>query len=319
MGDWTNDKRVIFVGGTLFSGSTAFHLMLANDPGGFACGEMETLFFPTRKAHVQRLRYCTPEARRLWGRVLRNGFSAAYSTIFETLPKIDFAVDSSKNPFWIREQSKILATKGIAVENVLIWKHPLEFAYSKKRRGSLSGWDRAWVGYHRNYLSLVSEWKAISYRELAIRTDATLTQACDYVGIPYSAGKEEFWTGEAFHLGGNHSARRHFGGVTEGRGDALGEATAGEEITYQKIYYKTIEDVELKEIVEHRLRLCSEMRDILQELEARSNMSSGLRSSAPLETLTRPGWSLLARRVKYGYLKRVGLLMFGKGIWGSLS
>ncbi len=68
-------------------------------------------------------------------------------------PEVEFIVDSSKDPFWIRSQSENLRRKGIQAKNILIWKTPLEFAYSCQRRDHFEDWDGRWIDYHRRYFS----------------------------------------------------------------------------------------------------------------------------------------------------------------------
>ncbi len=114
-------RKVIFVGGTSFSGSTAFHLMLANDPGGFACGETESLFFPRRDGHVRRLNDCRPESLAIWRKAYAVGAAErVYAHLFESMPDVEFIVDSSKNPHWIRMQHDQLTNQGIEACHFLI-------------------------------------------------------------------------------------------------------------------------------------------------------------------------------------------------------
>ena len=51
-------KKVIFIGGTSYSGSTFFDMILANDPKGFSCGEVNALFNPYRPHHTDPLCGC---------------------------------------------------------------------------------------------------------------------------------------------------------------------------------------------------------------------------------------------------------------------
>lgn len=202
-------RKVIFVGGTSFSGSTFFHLQLANNDAAFATGESVWLFQPNHQRHVNRLRMVAPETRELWREVLRNGKENLYTTIFEMYPNVRWIVDSSKHPFWQQEQTKRLRASGIDVRHTLIWKTPVEFAASTKKRNRFSTWASEWVDYHRLYFSCFDEWSTVRYRDLASDRGCTLAMVCDYLDIPYQIGMEEYWT-RAYHaLGGNVTARYH--------------------------------------------------------------------------------------------------------------
>ena len=120
-------RRVVFVQGTAYSGSTFFHLMLANDPAGFACGEVHGLFRPHVDGHVNRICSCGDPQCQLWPQVLARGEEELYASIFSLRPEVRLIVDSSKQPFWIRTQNRRLARANIRYDNILIWKTPLEF------------------------------------------------------------------------------------------------------------------------------------------------------------------------------------------------
>jgi hypothetical protein len=234
--------KVIFVGGTSFSGSTAFHLMLANDPAGFACGETESLFYPQRDSHVRRLHDCRPESLDIWRQAHAAGVDRVYAHLFASRPDVKFIVDSSKNAHWIRMQNDLLRQQGIDVDNLLIWKTPLEFAQSRKKREMLTGWQKEWRNAHRVYFTLIERWRAVRYQQLATEPDAVLPAVCAELQIPYFAGKAEFWQKESHHLGGNYSARVHLH-----QGDAA-ERYSSQWIAddrmqhHQQVYYEAVED-----------------------------------------------------------------------------
>jgi hypothetical protein len=246
--------KVIFVGGTSFSGSTAFHLMLANDPAGFACGETETLFFPQRDGHVRRLHDARPESLGVWQRAYESGADRIYAHLFESMPQTEFIVDSSKNAHWIRMQNELLLQQGIDVHNLLIWKTPLEFAQSRKKRDMLEGWQREWRNAHRVYFTLIDRWRAVPYRSLAGDPQTVLNAVCREVGIPCFEGKAEFWKKPSHHLGGNYSARMHLH-----EGDAADRFASrwisGDRMrNHQQVYYEPVDDDSLEEAVAAAVR-----------------------------------------------------------------
>lgn len=208
-------KKVIFVGGTSYSGSTFFHLTLANDPHGFGVGEVKHLFRPTKEKHISPTRLCgcgDPNCT-LWSRVKAHGEKHLYESLFEIHPEVDFIVDASKNIVWMDDQAEILARQNIEVRFVLIWKTLLEYAHSLDKRNKLheDGGSRLanWPRYHRNFYSFRDEFRAVRYAAYVHDQAAVLSSACDYLDIPNFDGKERFWEKTHHVLGGNLSSRIH--------------------------------------------------------------------------------------------------------------
>lgn len=257
-------KKVIFVGGTAYSGSTFFHLILANDQRGFACGEVASLFRPW-KPHHRRLISDQKNATcySLWKTVYENGERFLYETIFDLHPEIEFIVDSSKSPFWIQSQNTILDKKGILFRNILIWKSPLEFAHSAKKRG-LKNWDVRWPNYHRKYFSLIRNWRAVKYHDL-VKCTGVLKTVCQYLGISYFSGKEEFWNQESCILGGNKSARFHLQPREEAKTILTETFDENRMNLYRKIYYSAI-DEQLEQMVTQKVRKSQHFRKVMNLL-----------------------------------------------------
>lgn len=266
-------KKVIFVGGTSFSGSTFFHLTLGNDPHGFAGGEIRHLFYPTKEYHVQPNWNCGCEDPncRVWEHVKQKGVTHLYESIFEELPEVEFIVDSSKNVLWASEHSERLAKQGIEAVHVLLWKTPLELAASLKKRGRLHGLHH-WTRYHQLYSSVLPEWRSVAYRAYTDDQDAVLKAVCDYTGIPYFSGKEQFWQKSHHSLGGNLSARIHlYASSSDKFKDTVGRARDpntlldGIDSKYQKIYYERPSDPELEAAVA-QLRREQPITDRIEEM-----------------------------------------------------
>lgn len=202
------DRKVIFVGGTAFSGSTLLDMMLANDPQGFSCGEVHALFRPYRPHHFGAECGCGDETCNLWGQIKKTGERHLYRAIFERFPGVRVIVDSSKNPFWIRTQSARLAHDGIGSRHVLIWKSPAEIRMSYRKRGREDHWLRCWVNYHRLYFSLVPTYGSLPYSVLTC-DPGSLKATCRYLGIDYFPGKHDYWRKRHHTLFGNTSAKIH--------------------------------------------------------------------------------------------------------------
>lgn len=201
-------RKVIFVGGSAYSGSTYLDMMLANSPEGFSCGEVNALFFPYRSHHLDPQCGCNNANCGLWKTLRAVDPDRLYEKIFDLLPKVRFIVDSSKDPLWIYDRSRHLKKLGVCVENVLIWKTLKEYYQSCAKRGEDAGWKRRWANYHRFYFSMVSDWFAVKYTDVAT-SDDILSLLCDRIAIPYFEGKRNYWEKEHHILFGNTSAKIH--------------------------------------------------------------------------------------------------------------
>jgi|GEM_PF-1479441 len=204
-------RKVIFIGGTAYSGSTFLDMTLANSPQGFSCGEVNALFLPYRPHHLAPACGCSNESCDLWKIIRSAGQNHFYEKIFELLPEIRFIVDSSKDPLWIHDRSIDLRNLGLSVENVLIWKTPKEYYLSCAKRGEESGWKRRWVNYHRFYFSMVDGWQGVKYSDVST-SDNILSLLCQRIGISYFEGKRNYWEKESHILFGNTSAKVHLYG-----------------------------------------------------------------------------------------------------------
>jgi hypothetical protein len=249
-------KKVIFIGGTAYSGSTFFDLILSNDPKGFSCGEVRGLFNPSQPYHINPLCGCGRNDCSLWQNVLKGGKTNLYTNIFVLTPHVEFIVDSSKDPYWIQSQAKNLLSKGIECKHILIWKSPLEFAHSCKKRGKID-WHKAWMNYHRMYLTAIKNWRSVKYSDLA-NNSHTLRKICNYLKIPYFSTKSNYWDKKHHILFGNVSAKTHletenqlYDEVSEDKSDNTFDQDSSYTINrHRTIYYTNVNDNDLKKNVE---------------------------------------------------------------------
>jgi hypothetical protein len=271
-------KKVIFVGGTSYSGSTFFHLTIANDPKGFGIGEVKHLFRPTKERHTSASWACGcgDPACRLWDRVKKNGEAHLYESIFEIHPEVEFIVDASKNVVWIDDQTDYLTRQGIEARHVVIWKTLPEYAHSLRKRNRLDGKNGAelahWPQYHRNFYSFVDDFRAVKYADYALEQAAVLQMTCDYFDIPYFEGKERYWEKTHHALGGNLSSRIHLYSKesdryrevqrrAEGRRSDLG----ANDQNYRQVYYENPDETALQAHIA-RLRRESPYLDMVEEM-----------------------------------------------------
>ena len=204
----TAGRKVIFVGGTSFSGSTLLDMMLSNDPQGFSCGEVCALFRPYRPHHINVECGCGDPMCDTWDLIRDNGEHQLYQSIFEMFPEVRIVVDSSKNPFWIHAQCARLAQQGINSRHILIWKSPAEIRMSYRKRGCEGRWLRSWINYHRLYFSLIPTYASVPYSVLAREPDS-LEAVCQYLGIDYFPEKYQYWRKMHHTLFGNTAAKIH--------------------------------------------------------------------------------------------------------------
>lgn len=266
------NKKVIFIGGSSYSGSTLLDMILANAPQGFSCGEVHALFHPYRRRHIRFECGCGDPGCGVWPAVLKHGAQHLYETIFLSFPEVEFIVDSSKDPMWIHDRTRDLVAAGVEVKNILIWKTPEEFFDSREKRGRATGWKRAWINYHKLYFRLVKDWQAISYKDLVSSADM-LDQLCQRLEIPYFQGKSDYWNKKHHTMLGNTSAKIHLYNAKSDRfekckeelssHDASAENTAESE-KYRAIYYAPSERPAHKHLVD------VEMQQIMQILTSKS-------------------------------------------------
>ena len=231
-------KKVIFIGGSSYSGSTMLDMMLANSPEGFSVGEVHALFHPFRPHHFNPECGCANTDCDFWFQVREAGEKNLYKTIFSLLPKISFIVDSSKDPWWIKKQSQILQAQGIEIRHLLIWKEPAAFAHSMLKR-QRKGWMKSWKNYYQLYFSLISDYSSVAYSELVQNPDEILHKLCNQISIPYHQNQKKFWQKQHHTLFGNDSAKIHLQGETSPPSPTSDDTSIRErnEHKYRSIYH----------------------------------------------------------------------------------
>lgn len=240
-------KKVIFIGGTAYSGSTMLDMILSYDEKGYSLGEVNALFRPYRPHHFDEIN--AVKKNKMWNNILEAGEKDLFKNIFNSHPNIEFLVDSSKDPFWIADQSRRLQkNEQIEVKHILIYKTPMEIAHSYQKRNLYEKWERSWVNYYRLYFSLVGDFKTISYEDLVTNTEILKT-TCEYLDISYFSNKQEFWNKKQTTFFGNNRTRFHTDNL-----DQKGEEKRGiDRDEHRKIYYKKVDDEEIIQKVETRI------------------------------------------------------------------
>jgi len=194
-------KKVILITGTGRSGSTLLDMMFGNDPKGISLGEVNALFRPYRPHHLLKNEdcFCENEGCTFWRVMKKGGEKNLYSNIFDK-NGVEFIVDSSKNPLWVKDQIKYSKKRKYEVFPVIIYKTPLEIAYSRFKRDNLKGWKKGWIKVHQRLFSILDDFVTVKYQELAKDPESKLKDLCGYLDIKYFEGKEKFWNNKAVHF-----------------------------------------------------------------------------------------------------------------------
>lgn len=202
-------KKVIFIGGTAYSGSTMLDMMIGNSPTTFSAGEVRGVFEPRRLQHIYPTCGCGDSQCTIWNEIRKSKVPQLYQELFKNFPAMQTIVDSSKEPLWILQQLKNLQSRGISTYVILIWKSPAEFALSRLKRNSLKSWKRAWINYHRLFFTLIKDWRSVRYRDIVQDPDRKLREICDYTGLPFRKGMKNYWEKKHHTVFGNTSAKFH--------------------------------------------------------------------------------------------------------------
>lgn len=234
-------KKVIFVGGTSHSGSTMLDMILANDEKGFSLGEVHYIFKPVRKHHYEEIDKLKKDEN--FKNIIKGGEKNLYKNLFRCFPDLDFVVDSSKDPFWISKQMKILDELTIEYKNVLIYKTPQELAHSFAKRNKLKKLEKSIKSYYRTYFYYISEFISISYKQLLQDEDA-FKRLCNYLSIQYYEGKKQYWIKNHKTFFGSNRARAHTVNLKSKGEEKIKNLTQEGE---QKLYYNPPKDKRLIE------------------------------------------------------------------------
>ena len=198
-------RRVIFIGSCSYSGSTVLDLVLSSAPGHLSMGDVGRVYLPRNEEHFKVECGCMEGGCEHWSGVVEDGPKGVH---FRALSKFGehTLVDSTKDPSWIRKRTIELASDGVEVINILIWKSPSSIKKSFAKRNIENRWNKAWVNYHRLYFSSVINFYVIPYSSLS-EDDESFKNRLGIAGVDYNF---QFWEKEHHTLFGNSSAKRHF-------------------------------------------------------------------------------------------------------------
>ena len=208
-GKGKNVPTLINICGSGRSGSTMLDVMLGNSPDAFSCGEVVEWFRPWR-THAFEIDYprhgepCT-----VWDSLKNVPESRFHTTVARDM-NVNFVVDSSKEICWLIDVQRWAAAQSHKVFNLLIWKNPVDMAYSRWKQGDrdLSRWRTGFKKYHNKILEIGLPFFAVNYNDLVNDPSRKLAEICTVIGMPYFEGKERFWEKKHCHLFGSLGIRR---------------------------------------------------------------------------------------------------------------
>jgi hypothetical protein len=287
------NKKVIFIGGSSFSGSTMLDMMMANSPEGFSVGEAYVLFHPFRPHHFKPDCGCQNPDCNFWRQVRKAGEKHFYETIFTLLDDISFIVDSSKELWWIKKQSEYLKAQGVEVFHLLIWREPAAFAYSNLKRNRKQ-WKKFWKNYYSLYFTLIKDYSVIAYSDLVQFPDRILYDLCRKTGLVFQQGKKKYWEKEHHTLFGNASAKVHLQEENNKavKNDGLGNQK--DQHQHQSIYYDTSYLKHLPAATIDDIENDDDLKKIVSILKREEGLSKVIGYSTAQLFMIKLGWTIKA-------------------------
>jgi hypothetical protein len=183
-------------------------LMLGNSPDAFSCGELGCFYRPVKSHHFSPNCVCATNPCPIWSRLVDVSPKRAHATLARELG-VRFVIDSTKELSWLVDTYGWARRAGLSIRTVLIWKDPVDLAFSYWKRGhSLGFWRSYFVNYHTRLLSLGIPFVSTNYGQLVSTPGPTLERICGSVGMDYLPGRERFWEKPQHELVGSLGVRR---------------------------------------------------------------------------------------------------------------
>ena len=195
-------QNLIMVLGASHSGTTMLDLMLGNHEETFSAGEVWVHFRPRRAHHFRIECHCGQDPCPVWEKLKGAGEQEFHKAVLN-LDNINSIVDSSKDLSWMIDSTQWAKANNINTRNVVIWKEPIELAYSHWKRGrSLAEFRYDFLTYYERFLNLGFPFVSLRFSALVGDPTNTLRKLCEITGLPWQAKQEEFWTKQHHHLFG---------------------------------------------------------------------------------------------------------------------
>lgn len=176
-------------------------LMLASGAEAASCGEASSWFRVAR----YRSGASVPEEFK----PLRNVDERFFHRKLMEHNNVRFAVDSSKDIDWVIDHTRWAPETELRVFNILIWKSPVDIAFSWWKRGNYDRWRSYYLRYHYQLLHSGLDFYTVNYDTLVNDPSGTLQSLCALTGLPYFEGKEFFWRYSHTLMGTNSTGVRN--------------------------------------------------------------------------------------------------------------
>lgn len=181
-------------------------LMLGNAEDAFSCGEVSAWFRPYRRHHFKIDCSCGQDPCPVWTKIGGVEESRFHRTAFREM-EVEFVIDSSKDICWLLDSRKWTEPSGIRTFNLLIWKDPIDLAYSHWKRGG-GDWRRHFVRAYGRFFETGLPFSAVNHGALVRNAPRELAAVCAAAGMGYAVGRERFWEKEHHHLFGSLGVRK---------------------------------------------------------------------------------------------------------------
>jgi hypothetical protein len=280
--------------GASHSGTTMLDLMLGNHPETFSTGEVCAYYRPYRKHHFYPVCGCGRAPCSIWKNLLNTPEHHFHISV-ANLPKINNVVDSSKDLSWAMDAMKWARESGINIHNVVIWKEPIELAYSYWKRGnSIAALRNDFLTYYERLLACNMPFISVRYRSLVSDPANVIKQLCETTGLPWQLQQDQFWLKQHHHL---------FGASATSQQARNGKSSIRSAADYPREFLDAIAGFILEIAKDQRL-----MRVIgaLDSMDVEKTYVPKVSATAAQELLVRPLWYYrhAIKRIVYRHFPR---------------
>ena len=236
-------KKIIFITGTSYSGSTLLDLILSNNQSSISVGEIESIFNPVKPHHLKKIKEIKYDP--IWGKILKNGAENLYNNLHDTLG-VETIIDSSKNPAWIQFHINRLP-KNISYSVILVYKSLPEFKYSFEKRGRYN-WAKVYKRFHSLLFNTIVSFYRIEYKEIPLKSEKFLS-LLNSLNIKPTKNIFDFWKQSKSNFFGNNNANIAFKQNQDGYTPKLKYKPVISKEDLANVEKLLENDLELKEIV----------------------------------------------------------------------
>jgi hypothetical protein len=190
------------------SGSTMLGLMLNSAPGTFYCGEVYAWFRPWRTHHYHIKCACGQDPCPYWEKIKDVPQNIFHQEVLNRLNR-NYVIDSSKEHTWIIDNNYWAQKNQLRAVNLVLWKDPLDLAYSHwKRNRGVGKWREIFIQWYKLFFEIKLPFISVSYNGLIENPSKKLRDICNITGINYMAGMKRFWEKQHHHLFGSLGTRK---------------------------------------------------------------------------------------------------------------